>query len=416
MDRRFVSYYFNRSGNGEGGNEAATKFVNGQTDNPYAYFAAFKPTGELVGETEIYADKDAVMQWLQNLLRRYPEYAKPTGAESGVLAAGGLAAAQLAENLADYAKAKAGYDGLLESEDVGVRTAALLGLLRIYRYQEDWDQHEVVQKLLRWAVEGGADKSLLVDLSVEKGYRLIASNKFAEARSVLQALAFRAKDSSRLAEAHFLAGRACWFVDDHDWAKFHWCWIVDNLPEDRLYMRARIAAAAEGMPYPNAELDGFAAKVGNIGTHSIVTAVAAAKEVYRQLQPSFEAKKFTAELQEIVAAAPALDAKVGKIGEDVSLLLLVSKLRDGNEYVPANNRIVDTLEKAGAAAIPSLVAAIEDVAFPGRGYSAWALTQVLKAGGIEHEQAMRVLQKALRDSDPYVVVLTRSGLSTLPGK
>ena len=315
MDRRFVSYYFNRSGNGEGGNEAATKFVNGQTDNPYAYFAAFKPTGELVGETEIYADKDAVMQWLQNLLRRYPEYAKPTGAESGVLAAGGLAAAQLAENLADYAKAKAGYDGLLESEDVGVRTAALLGLLRIYRYQEDWDQHEVVQKLLRWAVEGGADKSLLVDLSVEKGYRLIASNKFAEARSVLQALAFRAKDSSRLAEAHFLAGRACWFVDDHDWAKFHWCWIVDNLPEDRLYMRARIAAAAEGMPYPNAELDGFAAKVGNIGTHSIVTAVAAAKEVYRQLQPSFEAKKFTAELQEIVAAAPALDAKVGKIGQ-----------------------------------------------------------------------------------------------------
>ncbi|MFT4514030.1 MAG: hypothetical protein ACI89X_000307 [Planctomycetota bacterium] len=82
--------------------------------------------------------------------------------------------------------------------------------------------------------------------------------------------------------------------------------------------------------------------------------------------------------------------------------------------MPANNRIVDTLEKLGEVSIAPLMAAIEDRAFPGRGYSAWALTQVLKASGIKHTPALLVLKKARRDSDPYVAELARSGLSTLP--
>ena len=201
MNRRFVSYYFNRSGVGEGGSDAATKFVNGQTDNPYAYFAAFKPTGELVGETTLYSDKDAVMTWLEGLLRSYPEYGKATDPEAAVMAAGGLAAAELAEDLADYTDAKARYGELLKSEAVDDRTGALLGLLRIYRYEANWRQHEVTEDLLRAAVGGDAESMLLHDAVVERGCRLLANKQFAEARSLLQAESRRTQAESHSIDA-----------------------------------------------------------------------------------------------------------------------------------------------------------------------------------------------------------------------
>lgn len=434
MDRRFVSFFFNRSGHGEGGDDAATKFVNSQTDNPYAYFAAFKPTGELVGETEIYADKHAVMAWLEDLLRRYPEYAKSTTADDETMAAGGLPAARLAEDLADYPDALARYGKLARTAAADDEVQALLGQMRIYRYQESWPDHETAEKALRAAMHGAADQSLLIDASVERGYRLLADKKFAAARSLLQPLTVDAKASKRLAEAHFSAGRACWFLGDHDWAKFHWCWIVKNLPEDRLYMRARIAAAAQGMPYPNIELAGFDAKVGNIGTHTIVAAVHEAMAVHDLMAPFYADKQFDAvrpasgveasevEGAEAEVAGAAAEAAVIAVpaappianGVEASPLLIVSKLRDGNEFVVANNRLVDRLEKIGAPAIPALMAAVDDRAFPGRGYASWALTQVLKAGALKHAEAMVVLRRARGDENRYVAALTRSGLSTLP--
>ena len=60
-----------------------------------------------------------------------------------------------------------------------------------------------------------------------------------------------------------------------------------------------------------------------------------------------------------------------------------------------------------------LMAAIEDRKFPGRGYAAWALSQVLKASSLEHQAAKDTLEKARKDNNPYVAELARSGLSTL---
>ena len=417
MDRRFVSFYFNRSGMGEGGDDAATRFVNGQTDNPYAYFAAFKPTGEIVGETEIYADKDSVMAWLVDLLNKHPEFAGQTDKERATLAAGGLTAARLAEDLAHYDDANARYRGLLRGEDAEAATQATLGMLRIARYTGEWDAHTRLETLLRATVAAGRSPQLLVDADVERGYRLLHKKDYTAARALLQETTVRAAASPRLAEAHFSAGRACWFLDDLDWAKFHWGWIVANLPEDRLYMRARIAAAAEGMPYPNVELGDYKPRTGNIGTHNIVTAVNMALEVYRQMLPLYEAKKFTAARPaQVAVASGGGDGEAVVPADGESPLLLVSKLRDGNPHVRANNRIVDKLMVIGEPAVAALKAAIEDRAFPGRGYSAWALTQVLKANSMTDEHAMKVLRKARRDRDPYVAELTRSGLSTLPSK
>ena len=81
-------------------------------------------------------------------------------------------------------------------------------------------------------------------------------------------------------------------MKDRDWAKFHWCWIVKQLPEDRFYMRAYVAAAAEIMPYPNPELGNYRAR-GMIGTQHIVQEVRRSMRIYKKLKLRFERGQFT---------------------------------------------------------------------------------------------------------------------------
>jgi len=129
--------------------------------------------------------------------------------------------------------------------------------------------------------------------------------------------------------------------------------------------------------------------------------------------PLYKQGKFTASRPaNAVAAVAGGDGEADVPTDGASPRLLVSKLREGNPHVRANNRVVDQLEQIGEPAVAALMAAIEDRAFPRRGYAAWALTQVLKVNALAHEQAMKVLEKARRDSDGYVATLTRSGLST----
>ncbi len=128
------------------------------------------------------------------------------------------------------------------------------------------------------------------------------------------------------------------------------------------------------MPYPNYELGGFKADVGNIGTGEIVSGVQAATEVHRGL---------------------------------------VAGLRDGNEFVPANNKRVEQLEAMGERSLSALQAVVRDEHFPGRGYAAWALASVLKVTGTRPPEAMELLEQARSSSSGYVSELARSGLSIL---
>ncbi len=264
MNRRFVPYYFNRSGMGEGGNAAASKFTTGRTKNPYAYFAAFSPEGEYLGESELYATKDDVLAWLVKLLRDHPEFDAPAPGEER---AEGLAAARVLEETGRFAEARERYAAI----------GSPLDEARLARYAADWEAHE---KALARA--DAAD-----EVAAERGLKLVAERKWAEARALLEKAVRAHKESGRRAEMRFALGVACWFSDDRDWAKFHWMWVVENLPDDRLSMRCRVAAAAEIMPYENPELDRYAAK-GNIGTDHIVREVAKSRAIYRRLLPAWE--------------------------------------------------------------------------------------------------------------------------------
>ena len=69
LNHRFVPFYFNTGGPGEGHDEAASEFVTGKVPNRWAYFAAFAPDGSMLGQTAIYDGTSEVFTWLRALLR-----------------------------------------------------------------------------------------------------------------------------------------------------------------------------------------------------------------------------------------------------------------------------------------------------------------------------------------------------------
>jgi len=264
MNRRFVSYYFNRSGKGEGGNAKASAFTTGKTKNPYAYFAAFTPDGTYLGESEIYATKDDIVLWLRKLLDDHPELDKPTPEEEH---AEGLERARVLEETGHFAEAREKYQTI----------GSPLDEARLARYAKDWESHE--KALARIEAKD--------QVAAERGLRLVEQRKWEDARALLEKAVREHPESARRAEMRFALGVACWFLYDRDWAKFHWMWVVEKMPDDRLYMRCKVAAAAEIMPYPNPELDNYAAR-GMIGTEHIVREVARSRAIYLRLLPEWE--------------------------------------------------------------------------------------------------------------------------------
>src|SRR5262245_53029428 len=84
LNHRFVPFYFNTGGPGLGRDAAAADFVKGKVRNKWAHFTAFA-ADQAVGETEVYADKDATFDFLVSLLRKYPEYDQCTAGEKALL-------------------------------------------------------------------------------------------------------------------------------------------------------------------------------------------------------------------------------------------------------------------------------------------------------------------------------------------
>ncbi|KAF0243461.1 MAG: hypothetical protein FD180_3351 [Planctomycetota bacterium] len=242
LNRRFVPFYFNTGGPGLGRDEAAEAFVKGKVKNKWAHFAAFKPDGTYLEESEIYADKDGAFEFLLALLRDNPGFNTMTPEEEKAVAGEPVVAARIHEALGDYEKAAAAW------EKAGAKREARLGLARIARFRKDWEAQEKAVKGLE----------VDADVVMENGYRRIAQKKYAGALESLEAAIAKYPESPRLAEMRFYAGVSCWFLEKRDRANFHWCWVVENLPDDHLARRCYIAAAAEGMPYANPELDGYA--------------------------------------------------------------------------------------------------------------------------------------------------------------
>lgn len=293
LNRRFVNFYYNTGGPGLGKDPSAAAFAKGKTSNVYAFFAAFDPTGEAFGATELYASKDETFAFLVKLLREHPGFDKNTPAEQRVLdlakekpedPQSQVAAGQLLEELGRYEAAAPCYRRALASKpDKGAHAEAYRGLLRMARYEREWD---VIENLCH-AIESdpmARTLGLEADIGMERGYHLNAKGQHAELRKLMDETIKKHGMTQRLSELHFYAGVACFFLKDVDWASYHWCWVVENLPDDRLNRRCFIAAAHKGMPYQNPELSGYGAKLPGGNVDVINRAYRDAKQSYDRLK------------------------------------------------------------------------------------------------------------------------------------
>jgi len=430
LNRRFVPFYFNTGGPGEGRDAAAHDFVTGKVPNRWAYFAAFAPDGRILAQTGIYDGTDEVFAWLRALLRRHPEFDRPAAAEAELRKQAGaelaapeaLEVARTCEQLTWYAEGRRAYERVLAVGDGAQRADAHRGLLRIARADGDWPAHATALATASASAEAAA---LATDLAIERGLRLLAEKRFATARVELESAIAGAKNSPRLAELHYEAGRACWFAadraDNRDWAKAHWCWILEQRPDDRMAMRARLAAGAEVFPYPNAELGNFKPKTGPVGPDALDGGVRAAQRVYRRLRERVVANAFDLDAAKAAAAKEPEVALARTAAPAIDPLdtpdSLVARLADAD--ADSRGKLIDQIAACGEAAAQPLVVAVGNPDFRGRLAAVVATGRLFAAhpeiGNEPRGWFRSALSQLARERDAELAAAAKDAAATIEG-
>lgn len=299
INRRYVSYFCNASVSSAGGDAKALAWVK-EHKGKSAYFSVYTPDGE-----QLYAGGAPEMtlqdyfDLLSRLLREHPEYNGRTAAESAVLDAANadkesadaqLAAGRLSEEIGDYPAARQYYDrAALPDGAAAVAAQAHLGLARIARFTGDWKAHaESIEGVER--LNTGDAIGLACFTQMERGYALLHAERYEDARALLEAALDAHPAADNIGELHFYAGLAHYFLKQTDWANYHWCWIMRNVPADRHYMRAYVAIDTAGGKwiYPNEELK-YKGKGG--ATFGTGVCLAAAMKDYETIQTAMESSK-----------------------------------------------------------------------------------------------------------------------------
>ena len=333
INRRFVPFFFNTGGPGLGRDRDANRFVDqfskkhkrfpnfkmltdadGNQSNTIAYFAAFqcgespslsgvsggwREEGEARDLEMIYPSKDAVFEFLRKMLRENPEYNHFTKKEQTALDAAKanpsdpqllVAAAVIHEELGNYQEARELCQRALKQKATHGDLATVHRLLmRMARYQQDWTALKKHAELAA-RQDKANDLDLAGDIQMELAYWEIKTKQYREAKTRLDKAIAAFPQSTRLGEFHYYSGIASFFLKEKPIAYYHWCWIVENLPDDVMARRAYITAVHEDFPYPNFELDGF--KTENpIGNHSIRAAYEAAKKHYQTIAKQKESER-----------------------------------------------------------------------------------------------------------------------------
>ncbi len=428
-----MPYYFNRSGNGRGGNAEASAFTKDKTKNPYAYLAAFAPDGTYLDESAIYADKNQAREWLASLLRKHVKFAawtqeeervKKRGMAEGASVAERLVLARLYERLASYDDAMATLNAIGKDTRVNERAEIARARMRMQRATEQW---EALGNSIKRVREGDeAIRSILAaDLDAESLYLLVHQKKHKAAIALGRSVVHRHDANPRATDIHFSLGVASWFAGERDWARFHWMWIWHERRQSRLAMRAKIAAVHETMPYPNPELGGSEYE-GNIGTHHIEQEHNTSCMIYRKLRPRYDQKEWKINAPNSApnggAAGPTSSGPQSS-GDRESpdrgapsndpphdAVVLAQQLRDGNRHVSNNNVLVEKLVKTGAPALHALLKVLNDENYLGRGYATYALGKVMGATKSHPLAAKMALVRGLQHKSDYVRGLSSSGL------
>ncbi|MGE0432069.1 MAG: hypothetical protein AB7K09_06905 [Planctomycetota bacterium] len=280
LNRRFISFYFNVGRGGQGYDADAAAYIAkvdprfGGNAVPTPPVWIFSPEGKLLATIDNFASKDVFFSSLLKVLQDHADYNRVTGDEQKLIDAAAaanatdderLAHAQLLEQLGRESAAAGEYGKVAASAPAGSKATAVaqLGIARLARLTQKWT---TLDRALAAVEAANTDNrhGLADEVAMERAYHLQADGKHKELREHLEAAVKAYPASKRLGEMHFTLGVACLLLDDAAWANYHFCWVMENLPADRLYMRCYLAASREAIPYPNPELGGFRSRNGMV--------------------------------------------------------------------------------------------------------------------------------------------------------
>jgi hypothetical protein len=169
-----------------------------------------------------------------------------------------------------------------------VAPGAAIEMARLARYDRDWDAAQ--------CADAGPATHRTTNSRLQRSHCTRARPPRARPWRVRDARRSWRRDRARpqsrwLWEIRFYSGVACFFAGERDRSKFHWVWVCENIPDDRLYQRCYFSATIDQNPYPNPELgrndmDFVLNPSGSYSPANTLAAFAAAKEVYEQLATS----------------------------------------------------------------------------------------------------------------------------------
>lgn len=293
VNRRFIPFFFNVGKNGEGYDDDAKKFI-ARFDKRFSSSTVPTPPvwvvtgdGKLLGTINNYMVKEKFFSALQEIMKKHPKYFEENQEEKDLLKQAEdtkdgnilFKAGQITEELGLYDKAKSYFK---QAENIeGFKSKSSLELAKISRYEMNWDDAEKYRKLV-------VDKDYEAEVCMEEAHHLLSKKNYKECKELLVKTIKKFPLSKRLGEMHFYAGVSCFFLKESDWANFHWCWVMVNIPDDYYYMRCYLASTHEAMPYQNPELGGAKGKTIMISHAKADAARDRAMNDYKKLNDEFE--------------------------------------------------------------------------------------------------------------------------------
>jgi len=265
INRRVVPFFFN-IGLGHGYDKDAKELIV-SVDKRFAGNAVptppiwvFSPDSKLIGTIGNYVQKDKFFKQLRAILDKNSAYDKFSEDENRIIglaektpddSSAQIKAGRIFEELGKYEKASAFYAKAVEvCQEASSTAMAKLGLARIRRYEKDWVKFNSIVKNLNDSHQAQAS----ADIAMETAYDFLHQKDYQRAKHVLDIAIHQNSQSKRIGEMHYWAGVACFRLNQKNWANFHWCWVIKNIPDDYNYMRCYIAALNDKMIYPNSDL------------------------------------------------------------------------------------------------------------------------------------------------------------------
>jgi tetratricopeptide (TPR) repeat protein len=220
------------------------------------------PDAEVLATLDTAASPEAFLRLARRLLAEHPEYDRPTAEEAALLTAtrrdppSRLLRGRLQLELARVEEARATLETLTEAAEGvhdAIRTEALYVLGHLARLEGDVELARRHFSRID-ALPDGARAGLALDLRAERAHLLAAAGDWDGSLQAWSAIEADAPLFDRKAELLYAKGLAYYHTGKRRNANYTWVRLMTELPEDRYYQKARLAAMGPSYSLPSPDL------------------------------------------------------------------------------------------------------------------------------------------------------------------